>query len=161
MTWLSQRSSSQPASDGMVTMSGGEELRLESLVGAWRLRSAVATDANGRTWNPFGEEPEGILLYTTDRWVSATIAASGPESGRCFYAGTVQIAGDRLEHHVAVGQPPFGPGTVQVRQGRLVDDELELAAHATDPVPVTTRLRWQRPSTAESEDVSTDSPGGS
>ena len=123
-------------------------LDFDAVVGAWTLRSAVATDATGQTSYPFGEEPAGVLLYTPDRWVSATITSSpvAAPARSCFYAGPVVVRGTVLEHRVAVGQAPFGPGTVQVRGARLVDGELELTAQSTGPTAVTTRLRWQRPS---------------
>lgn len=129
-------------------MSGSESLDYAKLVGAWSLESAVATAEDGRTWYPFGEEPQGVLLYTPDRWVSATITSVGTArpSGGCFYAGPVVLSGADIEHRVVVGQAPFGPGTVQTRGLRLSGSELELSARTTDRVPVTTRLRWRRPS---------------
>lgn len=127
-------------------MSAKDEFDFEDVVGAWTLKSAVARDANGRSWWPFGEEPEGVLLYTPDRWVSATITSVGTEQapGQCFYAGPVVVSGADLEHRVVVGKPPFGPGTVQMRRARIIGGELELTAQTTGPVSVTTLLTWRR-----------------
>src|SRR4051794_1631262 len=98
------------------------------LVGAWTLESAVAVDEGGRVSQPFGAEPQGVLLYTPDMWVSATITSVGPDDsdGPCFYAGPVEFAGDHIEHRVAVGAAPFSPGTVQSRGVQVESERLQL-----------------------------------
>lgn len=45
------------------------------IVGTWRLRSFVITFEDGRTpQHPFGKKPLGLLLYTAEGWMSATLS---------------------------------------------------------------------------------------
>lgn len=55
----------------------GKSLR-QSLIGAWRLVSCEEVDVKtGEVYRPFGDTPEGLILYTPDGCMSAQLSASG------------------------------------------------------------------------------------
>ena len=53
----------------------------EDLIGSWHLESWTIgySDREDFTY-PYGEEPEGLLLYATDGWMSASVARAGREA---------------------------------------------------------------------------------
>lgn len=124
------------------------QLRLADLVGTWTLRRATATSADGTVRHPFGWEPRGLLLYTANGWMSATITTvgEGPETpGPVIYAGRVAVRGEEVVHSVAVGMSPFGPGTAQRRLARL--ESPAVLVLTTPPGEVAGQaivLRWRR-----------------
>jgi hypothetical protein len=137
------------------------------LCGGWRLlRWEVTTD--GVPSLPFGADAEGLLTYTADGWMQATIAAdgrprlSGP-SARVSPDGEVAAAARsyfsyagrwHLEeqdgrpvvvHEVVLALDPGFVGTTQQRVVDLVGGQLTLSA--AEPVGDRTRhhlLVWQR-----------------
>jgi hypothetical protein len=139
----------------------------DALLGSWRLRRwEVTTD--GVPSLPFGADAEGLLSYTPDGWMQATIAAGGraPLSGpsarvspddevataaRSYfsYAGRWHLAVDDdppvVVHEVVVALDPGFVGTTQRRVVDLVGDQLTLSAD--EPVGERTRhhlLVWHR-----------------
>ncbi len=46
------------------------------LAGTWQLESWTARDQHGNVEKPFGEQPTGLLVITTDGWMSVQLAAS-------------------------------------------------------------------------------------
>ena len=140
-------------------------LRRSDLIGRWRLVSWSARGDDGSVSHPFGEDPEGSLVYTTEGWMSAMLAPArrppfategflgGDEAERAeafstfiAYAGTFDIEGDDVVHHVTMSLFPNWVGTDQRRTGELTGGELVLR---TAPVDVAGRmlvneLRWSR-----------------
>lgn len=50
-------------------------LRAESLVGAWTLLECnVESMPSGRIAWPFGRDADGLLIYTANGWMSATLS---------------------------------------------------------------------------------------
>lgn len=118
----------------------------DSLVGVWKLVSYVATDAqSGESLFPFGEHPNGYLIYTAGGRMSAllTVETRRPLSGAnritapmedradafstsSSYMGTYRWEGDRVIHHVDIAVNPNWVGTEQVRQARLEGNHLTL-----------------------------------
>jgi hypothetical protein len=145
------------------------DLTAESLVGAWQLQrwETVREDARqGRTVSlPFGAGAEGLLLYTADGWMSATIMAEGRRplsranprgapaaeraaafDGYFSYAGRWSVQGSQVHHEVTVALNPAMVGTLQVREARLVGRTLTLSAEETVADGVRRhRLVWKRP----------------
>ena len=95
---------------------------------------------------PFGERPEGILVYQPDGTMITTIAPAarprlsstdplhgGPDTERLraaetfiAYAGMWAVSGDDVVHSVAISLYPNWVGTRQVRHVRLLDDGTRL-----------------------------------
>lgn len=140
----------------------------EDLVGSWRLTGWESVADDGSVTRPFGDAPEGILVYTLDGIMITTIAPAGrprlssadpllggPDDERrraaetfVAYSGTWTLAGGDITHSVAMSLYPNWVGTRQVRHVRLLEagDALELS---TDPFLLDgrraiQRLRWRR-----------------
>jgi hypothetical protein len=65
----------------------------ERLIGAWRLVSYVEKDVDtGKENKPLGENPEGIIMYTHDGYMSAQLGSPGRTnfSGGDMYRGKVE-----------------------------------------------------------------------
>ena len=137
------------------------------LVGAWRLVSwTIEYPATGRVTQPFGATPEGLLLYSADGYMSATLqrpgrarlshadphAVSDAEKATAFagylhYAGTWSVADGNVIHAVEVAMNPNLIGTRQVRKVTLAGDALELGAEEPLETPGQSRrhrIVWRR-----------------
>lgn len=135
----------------------------DDLVGAWQLASwEVST--GGRVVHPFGPDATGVLTYTSDGIMQATIAGAGrqPYSGptarrspdvevaraaRSFfaYAGTWHLDDEVVVHDVTHGLDPGFVGTQQRRRVDLDGDLLVLSAD--EPIGDALRhhrLTWRR-----------------
>jgi hypothetical protein len=135
----------------------------EHLVGAWHLVSwEVVTD--GRRDEPFGPNATGVITYTADGMMQATIAAadrqpySGPSArrspdaevaraARCYfsYAGPWHLDGEVVVHDVTHALDPGFVGTAQRRTVELDGDRLVLSAvEPTGDASRLHRLTWRR-----------------
>ncbi len=139
--------------------------RLAALLpGVWRLRSLETRDG-ATVERPFGNAPEGWLVYTADGFVSVHMGrpdrpafASGdilrgsPEEqaaavgGYAGYMGRWELDGARVRHHVTFSFFPNWNGTVQERHVELLRDVLRLT---TEPHVIEGRVRvatltWER-----------------
>jgi hypothetical protein len=134
-----------------------------SLVGDWRLRRWVAEADDGSVVVPFGEAPQGILVYTSGGTMITTIAPAirpplssadplrgGPVAERSrtaetyiAYSGRYAFDGRDVTHLVEMSLYPNWVGTRQVRHANLSDDgdTLELS---TDPFTLAGRRSIQR-----------------
>lgn len=116
-------------------------------VGAWRLVSTEFKDADGKLTYPYGPDPQGILTYTADGYMSGAIMDSQRQpfaSGNIFdatdaeraavaygyvsYAGRFEVVEGKVLHHVEVSLAPNWLGTTQERGYRLDGDRLTLVA---------------------------------
>jgi hypothetical protein len=146
------------------------DARIEAaLVGAWRLVSwTIEYPATGRVSQPFGDAPEGLLLYSADGHMSAALqrpgrarlsradphAVSDAEKATAFagylhYAGTWSVADGSVIHAVEVALNPNLIGTRQVRKVTLAGDALELGAEEPLETPGQSRrhrIAWRRAS---------------
>jgi Lipocalin-like domain len=142
------------------------------LLGSWHLRRWEITYGDQRPATlPFGADAVGLIVYSTDGWMSASIArgqrpklsadsvrkAPAAEVLAAFeswfgYAGryTLRLHGDKPQvvHHVTMALNENFVGTDQVRDIEF-DGEGRLTLSASDTVPGSTvarhhRLRWQR-----------------
>jgi hypothetical protein len=117
-------------------------MELSTLIGAWELQGLVSIGSDGAVGYPLGEHPSGLILYTPDGGMSATISAE-PSSGALSvcYAGWVSMRGNTLTHHVLVGADPYGVGSQLVRDAELTSDgALQLTAKG----PELLHLTWKR-----------------
>jgi hypothetical protein len=124
---------------------------------SWR----IEYPATGRITEPFGPAPEGLLLYTLDGYMSASMqrparprlsrenlaTASDAEKSAAFasylqYGGRWRVAGTDVHHVVELAMNPNLLGTRQVRAALLRGEELEL--RATEPLEGSSEVRLHR-----------------
>jgi len=120
-------------------------MELDQLIGTWELQGSASVDGDGVIRHLHGEAPKGLLLYTADGSVSATVS-SGPTSNELdvSYAGRVTVRGDTVTHHVLVGAVPYVVGTELVRDAELASDgTLRYTVRGPDGAAVTT-VTWRR-----------------
>ena len=120
----------------------------EDLQGTWQLESWTIgySDRDDFTY-PYGEDPQGLLLYTNDGWMSASIArherAPLPEgvsfrkipdelradafASYFHYAGRYRVVDGDVIHYVSQSLNPNFPGTEQVRHAELDGQTLVLS----------------------------------
>jgi hypothetical protein len=135
------------------------------LVGRWRLTAWTATDEAGAVTMPFGDDPQGCLVYTSGGWMTGQIAKAdrrelatsvalgGTESERAeaystyvAYCGEYRLEGDTVVHVLRMSVFPNWVGSEQRRSVEISGDRLVLR---TPPTPVgeqllVNRLHWIR-----------------
>ena len=140
--------------------------RVDDLLGAWRLESAVEVFDDGERRDEFGPNPEGYLCYHPAGIVSATLGdsarppvpAGDPQSGtdsdygkmaRHFiaYAGpfSVDVGNGTVTHHVDVSLFPNWQGHDQVRRVTIEAGRLSIIASdraAADGRTFHSELTW-------------------
>lgn len=138
----------------------------QQLVGAWQLESwSIGYEGRDDFSSPFGEDPLGLLVYTADGWMSASInrreRARLPEdasprkvpdaqrasaySSYFHYAGRYRVINGSVVHYVTQSLNPNFPGTEQLRHAEL--DGQTLVLTGKDEVAGTVRyhtLVWHR-----------------
>jgi hypothetical protein len=127
-------------------------LEKSDLLGAWQLESwSIGHEGRDDVSFPFGENPIGLLLYTSDDWMSVSVCASGraalppglPQSlpdealadayrGYFHYAGRFRVRGDNVTHYVTQSLDPGFVGSEQQRHVEL--DGLTLVLSWRDEV---------------------------
>ena len=146
----------------------------DQLHGTWQLESWTIgySDRDDFTY-PYGEDPQGLLLYTSDGWMSASISLRVrpllpqdvsfrklPDDTRAeafssyfHYAGRYRVVSGDVIHYVTQSLNPNFPGTEQLRHAGL--DGQTLVLSGKDQVGEVTRfhsLVWHRlPPTDEHE----------
>lgn len=148
----------------------------EDLIGTWQLESWTIGYSDREDFSyPYGEEPEGLLIYSSDGWMSASLGRPGrtplpedvsfrklPESLKAaafssyfHYAGRYRVVDGDVIHYVTQSLNPNFPGTEQLRHAEL--DGQTLVLSGKDVVGDTNRfhsLVWHRVAAApESEGV--------
>ncbi|KGE03871.1 lipocalin-like domain-containing protein [Pseudohaliea rubra] len=138
----------------------------EALIGTWQLESWTVGYSNREDFStPFGEDPKGLLLYTEDDWMSASIARSDrhtlpqdvpfrklPEEKLAqaylsyfHYAGRYRVLEGDIIHYVTQSLNPNFVGTEQLRHAELDGQTLVLSGR--DESGGVTRLHslvWHR-----------------
>lgn len=138
----------------------------ENLIGTWQLESWTIGYSNRDDFTyPYGEDPQGLLMYSDDGWMSASIArrerAPFPEdvhyrklsaelkadafSSYFQYAGRFRVQEGDVIHYVSQSLNPNFPGTEQLRHAEL--DGQTLVLSGKDTVGDATRfhsLVWHR-----------------
>jgi hypothetical protein len=138
----------------------------DDLVGTWILRRWLLTLDDGTIEEPFGHEPQGLLVYTADGRMITTIGSRDrPVAGsdlsladdgarlaavRTFiaYAGPFVVEGGDVVHLVEMSLEPAWVGTKQRRHAELSADRRTLIL-STDPLLAVgrrgrNRLTWER-----------------
>ncbi|MGL5076699.1 MAG: lipocalin-like domain-containing protein [Waterburya sp.] len=143
------------------------------LIGIWKLVSAIAIQSDGTIDSEvYGTHPVGYITYTLDGHMMVMFAKSDrtflsqdirspfskdiydlpiEEYAQAFltfnaYAGTYEINGDHVMHHVAIASIPNRVGTKLVRTFTVQGDQLTLTTPQTlsDGVPKVFQLMWER-----------------
>ncbi len=138
----------------------------DDLVGTWQLESwSIGYSDRDDVSSPYGEDPRGLLLYTDDGWMSASICrrererlpedvsfrklpdASKAEAFSSYfhYAGPYRVEDGDVIHYVTQSLNPNFPGTEQLRHAELDGDTLVLTGK--DSAGAVTRfhtLVWHR-----------------
>jgi len=120
----------------------------EQLIGTWQLESWTVGYSDREDFTtPFGEDPKGLLLYTEDDWMSASIARSDrqtlpqdipfrkiPEEKLAqaylsyfHYAGRYRVVEGDVVHYVTQSLNPNFVGTEQLRHAELDGQTLVLS----------------------------------
>jgi hypothetical protein len=120
----------------------------EDLIGTWQLESWTVGYSDREDFTtPFGEDPKGLLLYTEDDWMSASIARSDrqtlpqdnpfrkiPEEKLAqaylsyfHYAGRYRVVEGDVVHYVTQSLNPNFVGTEQLRHAELDGQTLVLS----------------------------------
>ncbi len=135
------------------------------LVGRWQLTAWTAVDENGTVSTPFGDRPQGCVIYTSGGWMSGqlavadrrelstSVALAGADSERAeayssyiAYCGEYRLEADVVVHTLRMSLFPNWVGGEQRRAAELSGNRLVLA---TPPTPVgehvlVNRLYWVR-----------------
>ena len=142
---------------------------MHDLIGSWKLIDWTVEMQGNRVVKPFRGRATGVLTYTdegrmvaslmrTDRDPIGTrsfaeakaLERASAAAGYLSYAGTYEIVGDEVYHHVDLSLFPDWVGGTQVRHIEWITNEdgtvdLELStAHAPEERSAVNRLRWHR-----------------
>jgi hypothetical protein len=135
-------------------------VEVKDLLGAWRLVSWSLVYADGRPPEfPMGEDAQGIIMYTADGHVSATIMrklrpaaapatpaeAAGAYAESFAYAGRYTFRDATVYHSIELATNPALIGITSTRHIHLVGETLTLSGPdfaATSPR--TQRIVWRR-----------------
>jgi hypothetical protein len=144
---------------------------VQALLGTWSLVSLVTIAPDGRRSFPFGEDAVGLLSYSGDAHVAASVMAGArrkvgvpveqlarsplrhPLAGLRFlaaaarfvaYSGRYLVDGDHVCHDVEVSSVPDWVGSRLTRRISFEGDALVLTF--TDPLGDENRATWRRPS---------------
>ncbi|MCD7445622.1 lipocalin-like domain-containing protein [Streptomyces sp. NPDC021056] len=113
---------------------------LDHLVGTWTLAGVTEYSSEGTSREPYGQQPNGQLIYTAEGFMAVVILAGG-DAPAVNYAGEVSTDGIVVCHHVRVGAPPFTGD--QVRFVRF-DGSDRLVLASDQPGRPRIELRWVR-----------------
>ena len=143
---------------------------MRSLIGTWRLVEWTFTVDDSRPTRPWGGNPEGLLTYTEDGRMSASLMSNGrpgaptrtlsaapieiraaAAAGYLSYAGSYSIDGSDVLHHIELSLMPNWVGTTERRliEWTPSEDGFDLIL-STPPTKTdggrlaVNRLRWER-----------------
>ena len=142
-------------------------MKLEDLVGTWRLRSWKNVASDGSAVDPVGENPVGYIFYRPDGYMSVEIMAahrppyhdadvfggtseerSAAISTYLSYAGPFEVLPDEdtVVHHIEVCSFPNWIGDAQVRFAKLDGRTLTLSTKPMifQGMERTAELVWER-----------------
>ncbi len=117
----------------------------EQLVGTYRVLMVEHYTDDGEVGRPFGDDPQGVIVYTPERYMTAVLMQSGrphfaagdvlggtdAEKAAAFesanaFAGRWEVVGDEIVHHLEVTTFPNWVGTQQRRRFEVTDTHLTL-----------------------------------
>ncbi|MFZ4808186.1 MAG: lipocalin-like domain-containing protein [Hyphomicrobiaceae bacterium] len=130
------------------------------LAGAWRLESwTLQDDGGGPLEYPLGPAAQGLIMYTADGHVSATLMRGGrsavapvsdPEKAAAYadsfaYAGRYEVRDGTVFHTIQVATNPALVGITSTRHIALEGDRLTLSGPDFSAASARTqRIVWQR-----------------
>jgi len=142
---------------------------MHNLIGSWKLIDWTVEMEGARVVKPFRGRAIGVLTYTDEMRMVASLMRTDREqigtrsfaeakalerasaaAGYLSYAGTYEVIGDEVHHHVDLSLFPDWVGGTQVRHIEWMENEdgtidLELStAHAPEERSAVNRLRWHR-----------------
>ncbi|MGB5380731.1 MAG: lipocalin-like domain-containing protein [Acidimicrobiia bacterium] len=143
---------------------------MKSLIGTWRLVEWTFTVDDSRPTRPWGGNPGGLLTYTEDRRMTASLMSHGrppaptrtlsaapidiraaAAAGYLSYAGSYSMDGDDVLHHIELSLMPNWVGTTERRLIEWVPSERGYDLVLSTPPTKTdggrtavNRLRWER-----------------
>ena len=118
----------------------------KDILGAWRLESWSFVCDDGRPVEyPLGPDAKGIILYTVDGHVSATIMRASGAVESFAYAGRFDVRDGTVFHSIEVATNPALVGITSTRYAALEGDRLTLSGpdFAAD-TGRTQRIVWRR-----------------
>ncbi len=145
-------------------------MRMHNLIGTWRLVEWTFTVDDSRPTRPWGGNPAGLLTYTADGRMSASLMSLGrPDAptrtlsaapvdiraaaaaGYLSYTGAYSMDGDDVLHHIELSLMPNWVGQTERRHIEWLptDDGQDLVL-STPPTrtdggrTAVNRLRWTR-----------------
>ena len=144
-------------------MNETEKALRAALIGAWLMERWEVQYADGHVTLPFGADAHGLIIYSADGWMSATMCAARrtqldaptPNSASLEsraavfaeylgYGGHWSLDGNTIVHHVMHSLNPILIGSEQRRDATLSGDVLSLEAAEQTPRPRIHRIRWRR-----------------
>lgn len=116
------------------------------LLGGWHLDSWSLVYDDGRpAEHPLGADAKGIILYTTDGHVSATLMRKD-RSENFAYAGRYAVRDGAVFHSIEVATNPSLIGVTSTRHIELAGDRLILSGpDFSAGTGRTQRIAWRRP----------------
>ena len=106
-------------------------IKIDDLVGAWRLHDYILKAADGTTSRPFREDSNGLIFYTANGFMSVATVQIEKATGEgpfLSYHGPFDLYEDRLVHHIEMSTDPDLIGRDNVRYPVLDGDTLTLMA---------------------------------
>jgi len=143
---------------------------MQSLIGTWRLVEWTFTVDDSRPTRPWGGDPGGLLTYTEDGRMSASLMSHGrpaaptrtlsaapvdiraaAAAGYLSYAGSYSMGGDDVLHHIELSLMPNWVGRTERRLIEWIPSEQGFDLILSTPPTKTdggrmavNRLRWER-----------------
>jgi len=142
---------------------------MNELIGTWKLIHWTVEMERGRVIRPFGGKSTGLLTYTDEGRMIASLMKTDRESigtrsfaeakalerasaaaGYLSYAGSYEIIGDEVYHYVELSLFPDWVGGTQIRRIDWIENDdgtvdLQLSTpHAPDERSAVNTLRWHR-----------------
>lgn len=122
----------------------------EDFVGTWRLVGFHVTDADGNQTDPWLEGSDGMLIYTADGYMSASMAVVDKPDQETpdgmTYCGPYEVLEDRVIHHVVMSSEARLVGQGQTRMTDYDGKTLSLSSSPSlyGGDGTTATLLWQR-----------------
>jgi hypothetical protein len=124
--WVLAVAAVAPAAAQAPAPAGGGVVTVEHFLGSWELVEWVATNQQGQTSHPYGENAQGQITYTGDGRMSAHLMrppedpADAPPQHLAYWGTfSLQAAERTVTHHVIGADARNWLGTDQVRQFRF------------------------------------------
>ena len=134
---------------------------MSDLTGVWRLMEFELTTADGKTSRPYGDKPDGRLVYTSggvmtahlgrgDRPAFAKLGETNAERAlgalrtHFSYSGRYRIEDDQVLHDVDISISPDWVGATKARRISFDGEILVLTDEAPDRGDGVGVLKWRR-----------------